>query len=76
MNFDLCHSDLHVMAGKIPFPLPAVLGHEVSGTIVEMGEGTRHSGLTEGDQGRGRTSSGCTPNRRAHTRPGSSRSSG
>ncbi len=46
----LCHSDLHVMAGKIPFPLPAVLGHEVSGTIVEMGPNTRHSGLTVGDQ--------------------------
>ncbi len=46
----LCHSDLHVMAGKIPFPLPAVLGHEVSGTIVEMGQGTRHSGLAVGDQ--------------------------
>ncbi len=46
----LCHSDLHVMAGKIGFPLPAVLGHEVSGTIVELGPGTRHSGLAEGDQ--------------------------
>lgn len=46
----LCHSDLHVMAGKIPFPLPAVLGHEVSGTIVEMGPNTRHSGLAVGDQ--------------------------
>lgn len=46
----LCHSDLHVMAGKIPFPLPAVLGHEVSGTIVEMGPNTRNSGLTVGDQ--------------------------
>jgi len=46
----LCHSDLHVMAGKIPFPLPAVLGHEVSGTIVEMGPSTRHSGFAVGDQ--------------------------
>jgi S-(hydroxymethyl)glutathione dehydrogenase/alcohol dehydrogenase len=46
----LCHSDLHVMAGKIPFPLPAVLGHEVSGTIVEMGPNTRHTGLALGDQ--------------------------
>ena len=46
----LCHSDLHVMAGKIAFPLPAVLGHEVSGTIVELGPNTRHSGLTVGDE--------------------------
>jgi D-arabinose 1-dehydrogenase-like Zn-dependent alcohol dehydrogenase len=45
----LCHSDLHVMAGKIPFPTPAVLGHEVSGTIVELGDNTQHSGLKIGD---------------------------
>lgn len=45
----LCHSDLHVMAGKIPFPTPAVLGHEISGVIVELGPDTRHSGLTVGD---------------------------
>ncbi len=35
----VCHSDLHVLKGEIGFPLPAVLGHEVSGTIVETGEG-------------------------------------
>lgn len=46
----LCHSDLHVMAGKIPFPTPAVLGHEVSGTVVELGQDTLHSGLSVGDQ--------------------------
>jgi succinate semialdehyde reductase (NADPH) len=46
----LCHSDLHVMAGKIPFPTPAVLGHEVSGTVVELGESIFHSGLSVGDQ--------------------------
>ncbi len=34
----LCHTDLHVLKGHIPFPLPAVLGHEVSGTIVEVGK--------------------------------------
>src|SRR3972149_6353115 len=31
----VCHSDLHVIKGEIGFPLPAVLGHEVSGTVVE-----------------------------------------
>lgn len=36
----LCHSDLHVINGAIAFPTPAVLGHEVSGTIVEVGPGT------------------------------------
>lgn len=46
----LCHSDLHVMSGKIPFPTPAVLGHEVSGTIVEIGPDDHHSGLAVGQQ--------------------------
>ncbi|RJF41455.1 alcohol dehydrogenase [Actinomyces sp. 2119] len=46
----LCHSDLHVMGGAISFPLPAVLGHEVSGTIVEMGPGAEHTGLEVGQQ--------------------------
>lgn len=46
----LCHSDLHVMSGKIPFPTPAVLGHEVSGTIVEIGPDDHHSGLEVGQQ--------------------------
>ena len=32
-----CHTDLHVMRGEVPFPMPAVLGHEVSGVVVELG---------------------------------------
>ena len=35
----LCHSDLHVLGGAIAFPTPCVLGHEVSGAIVELGPG-------------------------------------
>ena len=35
----LCHTDLHVLKGHIPFPLPAVLGHEVAGTVVKVGNG-------------------------------------
>lgn len=35
----LCHSDLHVLGGAISFPTPCVLGHEVSGTIAELGPG-------------------------------------
>ena len=46
----LCHSDLHVIGGAIAFPLPAVLGHEVSGTIVELGPGNEHTGLTVGQK--------------------------
>ena len=46
----LCHSDLHVIGGAIAFPLPAVLGHEVAGIIVELGPGTEHTGLEVGLQ--------------------------
>lgn len=46
----LCHSDLHVIGGAIAFPLPAVLGHEVAGTIVELDPGTEHTGLEVGQQ--------------------------
>jgi aryl-alcohol dehydrogenase len=35
----LCHSDLAAREGVIPVPLPAVLGHEGAGTVVEVGEG-------------------------------------
>lgn len=37
----LCHSDVGYMEGVIPLtiPLPAILGHEVSGRIAELGEG-------------------------------------
>ena len=44
----LCHSDLHVIGGAIAFPMPAVLGHEVSGIIVELGPGNEHTGLAVG----------------------------
>lgn len=33
----VCHTDLHVHDGSVPFPLPCVLGHEISGTVVELG---------------------------------------
>jgi S-(hydroxymethyl)glutathione dehydrogenase/alcohol dehydrogenase len=33
----LCHSDLSLATGVLPQPLPAVLGHEASGTIAELG---------------------------------------
>jgi S-(hydroxymethyl)glutathione dehydrogenase/alcohol dehydrogenase len=35
----VCHTDLHVLKGEVAFPTPAVLGHEISGTVVELGEG-------------------------------------
>src|SRR4029453_17656728 len=35
----VCHTDLHVIKGEVAFPTPAVLGHEISGTVAELGEG-------------------------------------
>ena len=35
----LCHSDLSVIVGNRPRPLPMVLGHEVAGVVVEPGAG-------------------------------------
>ncbi|MBK1787819.1 zinc-binding dehydrogenase [Prauserella cavernicola] len=35
----ICHSDLSVVKGNIPFPRPAVIGHEISGEVVAHGPG-------------------------------------
>jgi S-(hydroxymethyl)glutathione dehydrogenase / alcohol dehydrogenase len=35
----VCHSDLHVVEGDLPEPLPLVLGHEASGRVAEVGPG-------------------------------------
>src|SRR5262245_28418737 len=32
----VCHTDLHVIKGEVQFPLPCVLGHEISGVIEEV----------------------------------------
>lgn len=40
----VCHTDLHVIRGEVRFPRPAVLGHEVSGRIVAIGDGTTDAG--------------------------------
>ena len=34
----LCHSDLHFMEGKYPYPTPAVLGHESAGVVEAVGD--------------------------------------
>ena len=35
----VCHSDLSVLNGTIPMPLPMVLGHEGAGIVDKIGEG-------------------------------------
>lgn len=35
----VCHTDLHVMKGEVAFPLPCVLGHEISGIVAEVAPG-------------------------------------
>lgn len=43
----VCHSDLSAMNGTIPQVVPAVLGHEGAGEVVEVGPGVDH--LAVGD---------------------------
>jgi succinate semialdehyde reductase (NADPH) len=35
----VCHTDLHVIKAEVAFPTPAVLGHEISGTVEVLGPG-------------------------------------
>ncbi|MFD7665437.1 Zn-dependent alcohol dehydrogenase [Streptomyces sp. NPDC059788] len=43
----LCHSDVSVVDGTIPYPVPVVLGHEGAGVVEEVGDGVGH--VTAGD---------------------------
>src|SRR3954464_4616672 len=38
----VCHSDLSVLDGTIPWPPPAVLGHEGAGVVAEVGAAVTH----------------------------------
>ncbi len=44
----VCHTDLHVIKGEVAFPTPAVLGHEISGTVAALGPGA--CGVREGSK--------------------------
>ena len=37
----VCHSDLHIITGDLPHPLPAVLGHEAAGVVEQVGSEVR-----------------------------------
>ena len=43
----LCHSDLSVIDGAIPYPTPVVLGHEGAGVVDAVGAGV--TAVREGD---------------------------
>jgi Zn-dependent alcohol dehydrogenase len=43
----LCHSDLSVIDGSIPYPIPVVLGHEGAGIVDAVGAGV--TAVAEGD---------------------------
>lgn len=49
----VCGTDTHMVYGRLPVPMPHILGHEWYGTVKELGEGveTDYSGnpLSEGD---------------------------
>jgi S-(hydroxymethyl)glutathione dehydrogenase/alcohol dehydrogenase len=38
----VCHSDLSVLNGTIPWPAPSVLGHEGAGVVAEVGSEVTH----------------------------------
>ena len=40
-NAGVCHSDVSVIDGTIPFPTPVVLGHEGAGIVEEVGSAVR-----------------------------------
>lgn len=40
-NAGLCHSDVSVLDGTIPFPTPVVLGHEGAGVVEAVGDAVR-----------------------------------
>lgn len=38
----ICHSDMNIIDGSIPAPMPLVIGHEGAGSVVAVGPGVEH----------------------------------
>jgi S-(hydroxymethyl)glutathione dehydrogenase/alcohol dehydrogenase len=53
----VCHSDLHVIDGALPNPMPIVLGHEPAGIVEAVGAEVRH--VAPGDRVIGCLSAFC-----------------
>ncbi len=35
----VCHTEAAILGGQLPWRTPSILGHEVSGTVLEVGSG-------------------------------------
>lgn len=46
----ICHSDLSVVDGNRPRPVPMLLGHEAAGIVEEVGAGASAAGFSVGDR--------------------------
>ena len=46
-NCGVCHSDLSLVDGSFPSPLPSILGHEAAGVVERVGDGV--TSLSPGD---------------------------
>jgi S-(hydroxymethyl)glutathione dehydrogenase/alcohol dehydrogenase len=44
----VCHSDYHMLSGKLNLPMPLVMGHEGAGIVSETGPGV--TGFSPGDK--------------------------
>lgn len=62
----VCHTDLHVIKEEIKFPTPCVLGHEVSGELVEINDPQGHSPLKVGEKVVGTFIMPCTTCEHCH----------
>ncbi len=62
----VCHTDLHVIKEEIKFPTPCVLGHEVSGELIEINDPQKTYNLKTGDKVVGTFIMPCTTCEHCH----------
>ena len=62
----VCHTDLHVIKEEVKFPTPCVLGHEVSGELLEINDPQNTYDLKTGDKVVGTFIMPCTTCEHCH----------